>query len=110
MRVYIAGPIAGRVNGNREAFATRADLLRQMSHEPVNPWDILPDHDPRVSCSGSPIYGELAHRYGCFLRADIKVMMDCDAITLLPGWEWSTGATAEELVARAIGLKVVEIL
>ena len=108
MRVYIAGPIAGKENGNREAFAQRARLLVEMGLEPVNPWDIPPDHD-QGSCCGAPVPHESVHRYGCLLREDIKILMYCDAITLLPGWQDSVGASTEEHVARSIGLKVLEV-
>lgn len=53
MKVYIAGPIAGRVNGNREAFAQRAKELIAAGHELINPWDIPPGpHEG--SCIGEP--------------------------------------------------------
>lgn len=107
-RVYIAGPIAGYHDENREAFSDRAKVLRSLGHEPVNPWDIAPDH-AEGSCCGRPVPHEPVHRYGCLLREDLRVMMYCDAITLLPGWEESIGASTEEHVARSLGLEVVEV-
>lgn len=107
MRIYIAGPIGGMPNGNREAFNERARLLKEQGHEPVNPWDIFPkDHDtPCIGGEASNSQGT-NHRYGCMLRADIEIMMYCDAISLLPGWADSPGATTEEHVARALGLRI----
>jgi nucleoside 2-deoxyribosyltransferase len=110
MKVYIAGPIAGQVNQNREAFLERADLLRSMGHEPVNPHDIPPEHTTEGTCCGGKVYEHSVHEYGCFLREDIKVLMYCDAITLLPGWQDSKGAATEEHVARSLGLPVVELV
>lgn len=108
MRVYIAGPIAGIQDGNRAAFADRAEMLRAVGHVPVNPWDISPDHTEPGPCLGRPLDNpEEQHRYGCCLREDIKVLMYCDAFTTLPGWARSVGAQTEVHVARSIGLREI---
>ena len=107
VKVYIAGPIAGQPNGNREAFAQRAKELETAGHEPLNPWDIPPDHN-HGSCMGGKVYETSVHEYGCFLRNDIMAMMWCDAVSMLPGWEQSKGATTEYAVAIAIGLQILD--
>jgi hypothetical protein len=38
-----------------------------------------------------------------FLRADLRVLIDCEAIALLPGWEFSMSARAEAVVAVSLG-------
>lgn len=107
MKVYIAGPIAGKENGNREMFAKAAELLKKRGHEPVNPFDIPGDH-PDGPCIGGPASQEDgSHEYGCYLRADIMVLMFCDAIGVLPGWETSKGAATEVHVAQSIGLETI---
>jgi hypothetical protein len=106
-RIYIAGPIAGIEDGNRAAFAKRAEKLKLARFEPVNPWDIPPDHPADVSCAGRLVDHSQTHRYGCFLREDIKVLMTCDGFTLLPGWQDSIGASTEEHVARSMGLPLI---
>lgn len=103
MRVYIAGPIKGYVNGNREKFLEAAALLRDMGHEPVNPHDIPANHEGPCIGGPSSVEGH-DHRYGCYLRDDIMVLMFCDAIALLPGWQNSKGAATEAHVAQSIGL------
>lgn len=109
MRVYIAGPIAGKKNGNRQAFLERAGILRRLGYEPVNPWDIPGDHGDSPCCNGSPSVNDPDHAYGCMLREDLRIMMYCDAITLLSGWEKSVGASTEEHVARSLGMKVIDV-
>jgi hypothetical protein len=104
LKVYIAGPIDGMVDGNRPAFAKRARLLTEMGYMPINPWSIEPAHDDRAHCIGPAVEHSEAHRYGCFLRADIGVLMYCQAFTLLKGWGHSPGARAEAIVARTIGI------
>lgn len=108
MRVYIAGPIKGKPDGNRAAFKDAAVRLEAMGHTPVNPWDIPAAHvGPHI---GEEVpHTENGHRYGCYLRSDIETLMHCDAICFLDGWETSKGASTEAHVAESIGLKVVEI-
>lgn len=105
MRVYIAGPINGYHDGNREAFLRRARELTAAGYEPVNPHDIPADH-PGSPCVGPPLADrpDDPHHYGCYLRADIAVLLTCDGISLLPFWGSSVGASTEEHVARSIGL------
>jgi hypothetical protein len=108
LRVYIAGPIAGKDNGNREAFTAAKVRIAAAGHEPVNPWDIPPDHDEEC-CPGEPPEHdpEGGHAYGCYLRADILELMYCNAIMFLDGWQQSKGASTEAHVAQSIGLPVV---
>ena len=106
MKVYIAGPIKGMENGNREAFAKRAEELELAGHVPVNPWNIYPNH--LGPCIGSVVEHSTEHLYGCFLRADIEILMYCEAISLLPDWERSIGACTEHTIARSLGLKVLD--
>jgi hypothetical protein len=70
MRVYISGPITGIPDDNRLEFCLAERALKAQGHEVVNPLDV-------VSASGS---------WSDHMRADIKAMMDCDAIHMLPGW------------------------
>lgn len=110
MKVYVAGPIAGQVNGNREAFQLRVKQLQNMGHEPINPWDISPDHDETVPHIGPPVdHEEGPHGYGCYLRSDLEVLITCQGYSLLDGWEFSRGASTEEHVARSIYLTLVEV-
>jgi hypothetical protein len=42
-----------------------------------------------------------------FMRADIKALMDCDTICLLPGWATSRGAKIELYLAEKLGMEVI---
>ena len=84
-RCYIAGPIAG-VPDFWERFADAVPVVEELGYEPVNPCDITPAvHD---------------------MRADLRALLDCDAIYMLPGWRESRGATAEHAVAVACGMRI----
>ncbi|WP_250865650.1 DUF4406 domain-containing protein [Caballeronia sp. INSB1] len=93
MKLYVAGPMSGFPELNFPAFHAEAARLRVLGFEIVNPAEINAD----------PTAGWL----DC-MRADIKQLVDCDGIALLPGWEQSKGATVEHALARGLGLRVIE--
>lgn len=97
MKIYISGPISGRADLNREAFAKAAADLRAQGHEVVNPHEII-DH-------------ERAEREGWewvdYMREDIKVLMTCEAICMIEGWGRSRGAKLELHLARELGFRVM---
>lgn len=107
MRVYIAGPIAGYPNLNREAFTSAAEKLLSLGHIPVNPHDVAPTVHDDGECIGDPTAGD--HGYGCFMVPDLRALLGCRGYTLLKGWERSRGATVEEAVAKICGFTYVNL-
>ena len=109
-RCYIAGPIAG-VPDFRERFAAAVPAVEALGYEVVNPCDI-PPVDPEGECPPGYDPGDAASGHtssACFMRADLRVLLDCDAIYLLPGWFRSRGARVEAQVARACGLRIFRV-
>ncbi|KDR25445.1 DUF4406 domain-containing protein [Caballeronia zhejiangensis] len=95
MKLYIAGPMSNLPELNFPAFYAEAARLRALGFEIVNPAEVDVGPNPTwLSC----------------MRADIKVLVDCDGIALLPGWEKSPGATLEHTIARGLGLRVMQAL
>ncbi|CAL8476426.1 DUF4406 domain-containing protein [Caballeronia sp. S22] len=92
-RVYLAGPMSGYPDLNFPAFHAEAARLRAMGFEIVNPAEI--DVGPNPTWLKA-------------MRADIKLLVDCDGIALLPGWEQSDGANVEHTLARGLGLRVMQ--
>jgi len=94
-RIYIAGPMTGLPEHNFPAFHAAAERLRKAGWEVVNPAENFGGRTnlPR-------------ERY---LREDVAQLVRCDAIALLPGWKDSRGAKLEYLLARELGLKVIDI-
>lgn len=99
-RLYLAGPITfvGPPTWNRPAFEAAAEKLRALGYEVVNPVDLdPPDHEP-----GS-------WTWEAYMRRDLKALLDCEAVALLPDWEQSPGALLERHVARELGMTVLPV-
>lgn len=91
-KIYISGPITGYLNLNKGSFDMAEALLKERGDDPVNPHKILA--------------GDLAFKWDDYLRADLKVLCDCDGIYLLPRWQMSRGAKLEYTVAQELGLTI----
>jgi len=102
--IYIAGPMSGIAQLNFPAFNAEAARLRALGHAVINPAEINGD-DPEAVAAMSAV-GLAQHWRNC-MRADITALMTCDAISMLPGWEHSKGATIEHYNARSLGFDVI---
>ncbi|WP_445946948.1 DUF4406 domain-containing protein [Shewanella sp.] len=89
-KVYIAGPMSGMVGGNRREFHLAADVQRELGHVVLNP-ATLP------AGLSEPEYMSIC----------MPMLMCCDMIYLLDGWEDSNGAKAEYALAKKLGLLIV---
>ena len=91
MKIYIAGPMTGIENYNRESFFAMAERLNKFGHVCLNP----------ASNPDGLTHAEYMHL--CYAMIDV-----CDAIVLLPGWENSKGATLEHDRADFLGKKIYQ--
>jgi nucleoside 2-deoxyribosyltransferase len=89
--LYISGPMSGLPEYNHAAFAEAARLLRRAGYQVTSPTD-----------NGLPNSATWQQH----MREDIKLMMDCDGLAILPGWQHSRGANAEINLAHALGMSV----
>lgn len=89
-KVYIAGPMTGFDNYNRDAFNAKADELTALGYAVLNP-AVLPNG------LSQPEYMDI-----CF--AMVRVV---DMVVFLPGWEKSEGAQAEYHYAKKIKCELV---
>lgn len=99
MKLYISGPMKGYPEHNFPAFNAAANHLRSLGFEVVNPAEINPGPAPEED--DSPTWQAFYH--AC-LRADIRALMDCEGIILIPGWEHSSGANLELHIAHRVGI------
>ena len=99
MKVYIAGPMRGIANDNREAFAAATARWRASGHIVFSPAEL--------SC-GDEKLGKRDHELMHAIQLDLVCIAHADAIAMLPGWEGSCGATLELAYAQFLGLRVYD--
>jgi len=97
MKVYLSGPMSGLPDNNYPTFNKGAKVLRMLGYDVVNP----AENDIDVQGLDDDAAW---HKY---LRHDIKLLMDCDCLVLLPGWPDSRGATLERLIAQSLSMPVM---
>lgn len=112
MKIYLAGPMRGYPNFNFPAFDYAAARLREQGHEVFSPADHDRDTDPRIENNPTGDAAIAEKETGFTIRdalgADLAwICRFAEAVALLPGWEKSTGATAERATAIAVGLTII---
>lgn len=107
-KFYISGPISKLPQEEyTTAFGRAEAMLLDMDHEPVNPLKLPACESEDCAPAGSVKEdGSFLHSWQCYLKYDLKGMLDCDAIALLPGWRRSLGAQLELDVAKKVGLEI----
>ncbi|EAB2832866.1 DUF4406 domain-containing protein [Salmonella enterica subsp. enterica] len=93
MKVYIAGPMSGLPNFNRDRFNEIAGLVVESGNIPLNP-AILPDGLPERD----------------YMAIGIAMLQCVDAIYLIEGWEKSAGARAEKALADKLNIPIIRFL
>lgn len=93
-KVYISGPITGIDFGNRFAFMCARSALELCGYEAVDPSEVQLDDEASWSD---------------YMRADLKLLLDCDFIYMLDGWEDSKGARIERELAENLGIEEIDL-
>lgn len=92
MKIYISGRIKDNEHYVKQFAAAEARLkARDPLGTVVNPVTIA--HVENAT-------------YADFMRADLAALLECDAIYMLNGWEWSVGARLEHHVAALCGIQI----
>ena len=92
MLVYIAGPITGMPNFNKEAFDTAKKFMTSLGYRVLSPSDIT------LVIDGTWEY---------YMREALKLMLLCDGIYLLTGWADSKGAKFEHQLALILKMNIM---
>jgi hypothetical protein len=98
--VYVAGPMTGLPEFNFPAFKAAAEELRAEGLEVRSPTEISDDAAPDSYTSAKP--------YAYYLRLSLRMLLECDAVVLLPGWDGSRGACLEKAIAEHLGMSISE--
>jgi hypothetical protein len=106
MYIYISGPIAGKENGNKEAFRTEEQWIKSQGFTGVNPHSM--PHWPHTGDCPEGYAFSNGHSSCCWLRGDLIAMLKCNAVLMLEDWHGSKGAALEREVARMCGIPILE--
>lgn len=92
-KIYISSKISGIEDKAQQLFEDAEAYLREyLGFEVVNPMKIEHKHDKS---------------WTNYMKADIREMMDCDAIYMLKNWTDSKGAEIERRIALDLGMKII---
>ena len=109
MRVYIAGPMRGRPQFNFPAFDAARDRLLAAGHEPLN----QADRDRELLCpwvnAGETHFNDDVMRWvKTYFHLDVRDVLRCDAVAVLPGWQDSRLGKAEIYLAIEFGKQILD--
>lgn len=93
-RIYISGPMSGKPDFNYPTFNAVARRWRAEGHRV---------HNPAENFNGSQ-----TEDYAAYMREDLTLLLNSNAIAMLPGWESSRGARFELMTAQMLGLEVLD--
>lgn len=97
MKMYLAGPMSGIPEYNFPKFDKAIDQLVDVKLEVVSPHSI--DHGETPENRGKL-------PYETYIRAGLKLLLECDGIIMMDGWELSKGCMTELYVASACGMRI----
>ena len=103
-RVYISGPMRGLPDLNRAAFEKAAAIVREAGYAVVNPHEINGAWEIGMKDRGLELSG------ADYIERDLRELLHCNSILLLPGWENSVGARCELAVAFTLNLSVLTLI
>ena len=109
-KIYLSGPMRGYPNYNFPLFYSVSALLTLWGWQVFNPAQMdIDDGKAEYNRSLNEIVPDSSFTIEDALRRDFRVILQCDAVALLPGWENSEGACRELGMAMDIGLPVYTV-
>lgn len=112
--IYVCGKISGLTE--KEYRANFDEACRVVNSTPgmeaINPLDIRPNcrsKDAPRGCNSSLVFedGTYQHTWQCYMKADIKALVDCQGIFVQTNAEDSRGAMLELSIASSLGMLVI---
>lgn len=92
-KIYIAGPITGMPNNNWENFNNAYQTLLADGYQPYSPLDIS-----KVA---------VGKKWEDYMRECLPVLLKCDRVYMLRGWQSSKGATLEHTLALSLQMGII---
>lgn len=94
-KTYLCGPMTGYPEHNFPAFEKYAAFLRQNGHIVVSPREL------------EALETGQRKSWEYYLRRDLKELLTCDHIAVMPGWNLSRGASLEVYVGWRLGFEII---
>lgn len=92
MTIYISLPITGQEQEAREKADLTKAMLSRAGHKVISPFDIYAGAKPK---------------WEDHICCDLRALMDCDAVYLCEGWQFSRGCRIEAKVAQELNLQIL---
>lgn len=103
-RIYISGQITGLHPEEYEPLFCEAEAkMKAKGYEVINPLEIAKGIDPKLIDPATHTEREI---WRTIVKADIRELMECEAIYMLPNWERSEGATLEHKIAEGLQIAI----
>lgn len=96
MRLYVAGPMTGIEELNYPEFFRVEAVLRDLGYDVLNPARI----DELHNSTKAP------RQWDWYMRHAIQMLVSCQGVATLAGWQASRGATIEVNLATSLGMGV----
>lgn len=91
--IYVSGPMTGiKKEDYTRDFNTVKSTLEEQGHLAVTPLE-----------NGIPENSS----YREHIKADIAMLLDCDTIFMMRGWEYSPGCITEHRIAISCAMKII---
>lgn len=101
---YISGAMTSCKDTYRDNFKKAEVFLKRVGHETFNPVYLSDYLINAYDLHGREFDKDVRN---IFLKEDIKALMNCDTIAMLPNWVDSEGAKLEKTVAEMCGIKII---
>jgi len=101
MKLYIAGPMTGMEDWNFPAFFDAEEQLKSLGYAVENP----ARHDGNTVEEALATVGTLENpveKWEFYVKRDLKYLLECVGVVLLPGWQESEGARLEVHIAKQL--------
>ena len=92
MTIYISLPITGQEQEAREKADLTKAMLSRAGHKVITPFEVY--------AGKNPVYKD-------HIAFGIRALLDCDAIYLCDGWQFSQGCRLEAEAARIYKLQIM---
>lgn len=107
IRIYISGPITNDKEGYETKFKKAAEAINKKEtlgfnlEEAISPIDLEPEYTSDTKWADKTWLE-------C-IKKDLDLLATCDAMVMLPGWDYSAGCITEYIAAKKLGIYIMTL-